>query len=140
VRRPASLVGVPSFARARSAPAAWISRRPAASVVVGFGAAVMVGTVLLLLPVAIEDGSSAPVIELVVVVPLAVRFALFYDESAGRAAYLGVFHAVSSFNNAGFALFTDNMIPFATDPWICLPIVLAVVLGGIGFPVASRRS
>ena len=45
-----------------------------------------------------------------------------YDEPLGRAMYLGVFHAVSAFNNAGFALFTDNMISFATDPWICLPL------------------
>jgi trk system potassium uptake protein TrkH len=75
------------------------------------------------------------VVELLVAVPLAARFALFYDEPLGRALYLGGFHAVSSFNNAGFALFTDNMIPFATDPWICMPIAVASILGGIGFPV-----
>ncbi len=75
------------------------------------------------------------VIELLVAVPLVTRFALFYDEPLGRALYLGGFHAVSSFNNAGFALFTDNMVPFATDPWICVPIALASIAGGIGFPV-----
>jgi trk system potassium uptake protein len=75
------------------------------------------------------------VIELLIAVPLVGRFALFYDEPPGRALYLGLFHAVSAFNNAGFALFTDNMIPFATDPWICMPLGLATVLGGIGFPV-----
>lgn len=75
------------------------------------------------------------VIEVVVTVLLAARFALFYDESPGRAVYLGLFHSVSSFNNAGFALFSDNMISYATDPWICVPMVVAVVLGGIGFPV-----
>jgi len=74
-------------------------------------------------------------IELVVAVPLVLRFWEFYDEPLGRALYLGGFHAVSAFNNAGFALFTDNMIPFATDPWICGPIALASILGGIGFPV-----
>ena len=52
-----------------------------------------------------------------------------------RAIELGVFHAVSAFNNAGFALFSDNLIGFAADPWICLPIAAAVILGGIGFPV-----
>jgi trk system potassium uptake protein len=52
-----------------------------------------------------------------------------------RAVELGVFHAVSAFNNAGFALFSDNLIGFAADPWICLPIAAAVILGGIGFPV-----
>jgi trk system potassium uptake protein len=75
------------------------------------------------------------IIELLTAAALVPRFALFYEEPPGRALYLGVFHAVSAFNNAGFALFTDNMIPFATDPWICIPMGLATILGGIGFPV-----
>ncbi|MGH3587699.1 MAG: TrkH family potassium uptake protein, partial [Pseudonocardia sp.] len=75
------------------------------------------------------------VIEFLVAAPLVMRFALFYNEPLGRALYLGGFHAVSAFNNAGFALFTDNIIPFATDPWICVPIALATISGGIGFPV-----
>ena len=75
------------------------------------------------------------IIELLTAVPLVTRFAVFYDQPLGRAVYLGLFHAVSAFNNAGFALFTDNMIPFATDPWICFPLGLATILGGIGFPV-----
>lgn len=58
-----------------------------------------------------------------------------YDEPFGRAANLGVFHAVSAFNNAGFALFSDNLMGFVTDPWICLPIAFAVIIGGLGFPV-----
>lgn len=63
------------------------------------------------------------------------RFITGYDEPPGRALYLGVFHAVSAFNNAGFALFSDNIISYAADPWICLPIAAAVILGGLGFPV-----
>ncbi|WP_343212700.1 potassium transporter TrkG [Arthrobacter sp. H41] len=45
------------------------------------------------------------------------------------------FHSISAFNNAGFSLFSDNLIPFVTDPWIILPICIAVITGGIGFPV-----
>lgn len=75
------------------------------------------------------------IIESVVATALAARFFLGYDEPLGRALWLGTFHAVSAFNNAGFALFSDNMIGFATDPWICIPLLIAVVLGGIGFPV-----
>ncbi|OZD62034.1 ATPase [Rhodococcus sp. 05-340-1] len=75
------------------------------------------------------------IIESVVALALAARFFLGYDEPLGRALWLGTFHAVSAFNNAGFALFSDNMIGFATDPWICIPLLIAVVLGGIGFPV-----
>lgn len=74
-------------------------------------------------------------IEAVVASCLALRFWLGYDESPLRAVWLGVFHAISAFNNAGFALFSDNIISFATDPWICVPLMVAVVLGGLGFPV-----
>ena len=74
-------------------------------------------------------------VEAVVAVLLSLRFWLAYDESAGRAAYLGVFHSVSAFNNAGFALWADSLIGFATDPWICVPIAVAVIFGGLGFPV-----
>ncbi len=66
---------------------------------------------------------------------LAARLAIAYDESVPRALWLGVFHSVSAFNNAGFALYSDSLIRFATDPWFSLPIATAVILGGIGFPV-----
>lgn len=73
--------------------------------------------------------------EVVVATVLGGRFWLGYGEPFGRALWLGVFHAVSSFNNAGFALFSDSLISFATDPLICLPICVAIILGGLGFPV-----
>jgi len=66
---------------------------------------------------------------------LMLRFWLGHGQSPAGAAYHGVFHAVSAFNNAGFALYSDNLIGFATDPFICLPIAAAVIIGGIGFPV-----
>jgi trk system potassium uptake protein TrkH len=74
-------------------------------------------------------------VEGVVAVLLTLRFWLGYHLSPGTAAYHGVFHAISSFNNAGFALYTDNLIRYATDPFVCLPIAAAVIIGGIGFPV-----
>ncbi|MFF0576614.1 TrkH family potassium uptake protein [Streptosporangium saharense] len=72
---------------------------------------------------------------------LAARFFLGYGEPPGRALYQGLFHAVSSFTNAGFALWPDSMMRFVHDPWICLPLVVSVVVGGLGFPVytALRR-
>nr|BFE77557.1 hypothetical protein GCM10020093_001580 [Planobispora longispora] len=66
---------------------------------------------------------------------LTARFALGYGQPFGRALYLGVFHAISAFNNAGFGLWPDNLMRFATDGWICLPIAGAVIVGGLGFPV-----
>ncbi|MGN9843966.1 TrkH family potassium uptake protein [Nonomuraea sp. H19] len=73
--------------------------------------------------------------EAVVAVVLTIRFLTGYGEPFGRAVYLGGFHAVSAFNNAGFALWPDNLMRFVTDPWICLPIAAAVIVGGLGFPV-----
>lgn len=75
------------------------------------------------------------VIEAVVAALLTLRFAVGYGEPIDRAAWLGVFHSVSAFNNAGFALYSDSLIGFATDPWISLPIAAAVIIGGLGFPV-----
>ncbi len=37
---------------------------------------------------------------------------------------LGIFHAITAFNNAGFALWSDSLTPFATDGWICVTIAL----------------
>ncbi len=74
-------------------------------------------------------------VEAVIATALMIRFAASYDEPLARAIYLGIFHSVSAFNNAGFALFSDNMISFATDSWICGPLALGSIIGGIGFPV-----
>lgn len=73
--------------------------------------------------------------ETVVAALLAVRFARGYGYDAGQAVWHGVFHAVSSFNNAGFALYGDSLVRFATDPWVTLVIAGSVVAGGLGFPV-----
>ncbi|GAA1700150.1 potassium transporter TrkG [Microbacterium sediminicola] len=77
-------------------------------------------------------------IEAVVMVFLLARFLLGYGYAPGEALWHALFHAVSAFNNAGFALYTDNLIPFAADPFICLPIAAAVILGGLGFPVLMQ--
>ncbi|MFD5325967.1 TrkH family potassium uptake protein [Streptomyces sp. NPDC127092] len=74
-------------------------------------------------------------VELAVGAFLALRIRFGYGEGLGESVYLGYFHAVSAFNNAGFGLHADNLTRYAQDPWITLPIALAVILGGIGFPV-----
>ena len=58
-----------------------------------------------------------------------------YTESWASAAWQGAFHAISAFNNAGFALYSDNLMSFVGDPAIIIPICVAVVVGGLGFPV-----
>lgn len=73
--------------------------------------------------------------EAVFAVVLTVRFATGYDEPFAAAAYHGVFHAISAFNNAGFSTNADSLIGYVTDPWMNLTIAGAVILGGLGFPV-----
>lgn len=73
--------------------------------------------------------------EAVVAAALIWRFATTYDMPAGTAAYQGVFHAISAFNNAGFSLNVDSLVRYVADPLILLPIAVAVIVGGLGFPV-----
>lgn len=82
--------------------------------------------------------ATSLIVEAVVFCFLAARFALGYGYDPVDAVWHGLFHAVSAFNNAGFALYSDNLMGFAADPWICLPICAAVILGGLGFPVLMQ--
>lgn len=77
-------------------------------------------------------------VEGIVAVILSLQFGLTYGKPFGEAVWLGVFHAVSSFNNAGFALFSDSMMSFVSDPVICLSMSAAIILGGVGFPVIMQ--
>ncbi|WP_191268063.1 TrkH family potassium uptake protein [Nocardiopsis terrae] len=71
----------------------------------------------------------------VLLVLLTLRWWLAYGLSLPDALYTGVFHSVSAFNNAGFSLYSDSMVGYATDPWITVPLALAVIAGGLGFPM-----
>ncbi|WP_342527743.1 TrkH family potassium uptake protein [Chryseomicrobium sp. FSL W7-1435] len=53
----------------------------------------------------------------------------------GEASYLAVFHVISAFNNAGFSLFSDNLIGFQQDPFTLFLISSLFIIGGIGFIV-----
>jgi Trk-type K+ transport system membrane component len=46
-----------------------------------------------------------------------------------------LFHSVSAWNNAGFALYSDNFVSFAGDWFLNIALCIAVILGGLGFPV-----
>ena len=78
------------------------------------------------------------VIEGAVAVILFLWFWLHYGRSVGDAAWIAVFHAVSSFNNAGFSIFSDNMISYVGDPVVSITMACAVILGGLGFPVIMQ--
>ncbi|ARJ38985.1 Ktr system potassium transporter B [Sporosarcina ureae] len=49
--------------------------------------------------------------------------------------YYSVFHVVSAFNNAGFSIFSDNLVSFAGNPPVILILSSLFVIGGIGFIV-----
>lgn len=56
---------------------------------------------------------------------------LSFIESVGHA----LFHSISAFCNAGFALYDDNLVRFQNNAWVSLTIMALIVVGGIGFPV-----
>lgn len=53
------------------------------------------------------------------------------------AAWNGVFHSVSAFCNAGFALQSDSLVMFRGDPVVLLTFALLIVVGGLGFAVLA---
>ncbi|GFJ89903.1 potassium transporter Trk [Phytohabitans rumicis] len=73
--------------------------------------------------------------EAVMAVIVAGRLWLTYDEPLGEALWEAGFHAVQAFNNAGFSLRSDGLLGFVDDWWICVPLTLGVIVGGIGVPV-----
>jgi potassium uptake TrkH family protein len=66
---------------------------------------------------------------------LAFRFFVSHDYELSKALLHGLFHSVSAWNNAGFALYSDNFVSFAGDWFLNIALCIAVILGGLGFPV-----
>ena len=52
-----------------------------------------------------------------------------------KAIYYGIFHSVSAFCNAGFALFPDSLIKYQNDYMFNFTISFLIIFGGIGFAV-----
>jgi len=76
--------------------------------------------------------------EAVVAAVLTMRLHFGYGEPWGSAAWTGIFHSVSAFNNAGFSTYSDNLMGFALDPLILLPLCAAIIVSGLGFPVINE--
>ncbi|MCX8160647.1 MAG: TrkH family potassium uptake protein [Candidatus Saccharicenans sp.] len=58
--------------------------------------------------------------------------------SFSRALALSVFHSVSAFCNAGFSLFSDNLMGYRGDVLVNLTIILLIIFGGLGFFVLQE--
>ena len=78
------------------------------------------------------------VCEVTVALWLALRFGATMDLGWSQALWHGAFHAVSAFNNAGFSTWPDSVMRHVTDGWVLVPLMLAIVLGGLGFPVLTE--
>ncbi|MGI3170052.1 TrkH family potassium uptake protein [Pseudooceanicola sp. C21-150M6] len=57
------------------------------------------------------------------------------DYGFWQGAWAAIFHSVSAFNNAGFALWPDSLTRYVADPLVILPISASFIIGGIGFIV-----
>ncbi|MDN6200508.1 TrkH family potassium uptake protein [Corynebacterium flavescens] len=78
------------------------------------------------------------VCEAVVALTVGLRFATTYEMSPLRATWEGIFHAISAFNNAGFGLRADSLMPYASDAWVLVPLAGAFIIGGLGYPVLAE--
>lgn len=74
-------------------------------------------------------------VEVAVAAALFARFRMGYGYPLDDALWHSVFHSVAAFNNAGFSLYPDSLNRFATDAVVTSSVMLAVVIGGLGFPV-----
>ena len=69
---------------------------------------------------------------------LTLRFSAEYPFE--KSLWLGTFHAVSAFCNAGFDILGfrspgSSLLTYQTDPVICMTLSVLIILGGLGFLV-----
>ncbi|MCP8884133.1 TrkH family potassium uptake protein [Devosia sp. XJ19-1] len=74
-------------------------------------------------------------VEATLALALTLRLHFSYGQDWAVAAWHGLFHAVSAFNNAGFSTYSDSLIGFQNDWLFLMPIMLAIVFSSLGFPV-----
>lgn len=74
-------------------------------------------------------------IEFIAMLFLSIRWIPEYGFWKG--VFYSFFHSISAFNNAGFALWSDNLIRYVGDPIVNIGITGLIILGGIGFTVMS---
>jgi trk system potassium uptake protein len=63
----------------------------------------------------------------------------WWDDLGGvSAAWFGLFHAVSAFNNAGFSLWSDSLVRWRADVTVNLIFTSLIIIGGLGFFVVTE--
>lgn len=76
-------------------------------------------------------------IEFIGAIILSIRLFTLTGCSVVEAAYSGMFHSISAFCNAGFSIYSDNLVGFNGDPVINFTIMGLIVTGGLGFSVLT---
>lgn len=89
----------------------------------GHRGALIVGLRRLLVITAVAEGVGT--------VALTLLFAAAGD-APGQALWRGFFTAISAWCNAGFALQTDSLVPYASNPWVLHTVGLLIIGGGLG--------
>ncbi|TXH78674.1 potassium transporter TrkG, partial [Thauera aminoaromatica] len=69
------------------------------------------------------------IVEVMTALALALRLHLGYDLPLAEAAWSGLFHSVSAFNNADFSTFPDNVMRFVADGWVLSPLMAPTAIG-----------
>jgi trk/ktr system potassium uptake protein len=67
---------------------------------------------------------------------LSLRF--LHSEPRQKALFSGLFHSISAFCNAGFSVYSDNLMGFRGDTLVNLTIAGLIILGGLGFLVLGE--
>lgn len=78
--------------------------------------------------------------EAVIALLLTIRFVIEGKHTFQGSLWLGIFHSVSAFNNAGFSTLDGGLARYVADPAVSLIVAGAIILGGLGFPVAFELS
>ena len=82
--------------------------------------------------------STTIIIELIGTGILTMLFHFKYAYPLKNAFIHGLFHSVSSFNNAGFSLYSNNFVSFTGDFVLNITVMILIITGGIGFSVLSE--
>jgi len=67
---------------------------------------------------------------------LALRFGR--DLPLSKALFASLFHSISAFCNAGFSVFSNNLMSYRGNILVNLTVVFLIILGGLGFLVLQE--
>ncbi|MCD6362486.1 MAG: potassium transporter Trk [Synergistetes bacterium] len=56
----------------------------------------------------------------------------------GKALYSALFHSISAFCNAGFSIYSWNLMEFNNFPYLFSVVMFLFIAGGLGFPVLTE--